>query len=87
MPKRPDAYNSARVLSRRFCSVLRGELGSELAIGVPSRDFVVAVSISAADTLDQIRKKVQDDFARMDHPLSPRMLLVSADGVSELPEP
>ena len=28
MPKRPDAYNSSRILSRRFCSVLRDELGS-----------------------------------------------------------
>ena len=86
MPKRPDAYNSARILSRRFCSVLRDELGAELAVGVPSRDFLVAVSVRPEESLDEIRRKVQDDFSRMDHPLSPRLLLVSADGVSDFPE-
>jgi Protein of unknown function (DUF1444) len=86
MPKRPDAYNSSRILSRRFCSVLRDELGSQLAVGVPSRDFLVAVSMQESETLGQVRRKVEDDFSRMDYPLSPRLLLVSADGVSEFPE-
>jgi Protein of unknown function (DUF1444) len=86
MPKRRDAYNSSRILSRQFCSALRCELGAELAVGVPSRDFLVAVSMDGAETLAQIRRKVEDDFTRMDHPLSPRLLLVSADGVSEFPE-
>ena len=53
MPKRPDAYNSSRILSRSFCSVLRDELGAELAVGVPSRDFLVAVSMGPAETLDR----------------------------------
>ena len=74
MPKRPDAYNSSRILSRSFCSVLRDELGSELAVGVPSRDFLVAVSMEGSETLGDIRRKVEDDFSRMDHPLSPRLL-------------
>jgi uncharacterized protein YtpQ (UPF0354 family) len=86
MPKRPDAYNSSRILSRQFCSALRIELGAELAVGVPSRDFIVAVSVGQAEALSEIRRKVEDDFNRMDHPLSPRLLLVSADGVSEFPE-
>lgn len=86
VPKRPDAYNSSRILSRRFCSVLRDELGAQLAVGVPSRDFLVAVGMQAKETIDEIRRKVEDDFSRMDHPLSPRLLLVSADGVSEFPE-
>ena len=86
MPKRPDAYNSSRILSRQFCSALRTELGAELAVGVPSRDFIVAVSMGHAEALSEIRRKVEDDFNRMDHPLSPRLLLVSADGVSEFPE-
>ncbi len=86
MPKRPDAYNSSRILSRQFCSALRTELGAELAVGVPSRDFIVAVSMGQAEALSEIRRKVEDDFNRMDHPLSPRLLLVSADGVSEFPE-
>jgi hypothetical protein len=42
--------------------------------------------MGGAEALTEIRRKVEDDFNRMDHPLSPRLLLVSADGVSEFPE-
>ncbi len=66
--------------------MLRDELGAQLAVGVPSRDFLVAVSMEGSETLGEIRRKVEDDFSRMDHPLSPRLLLISADGVSEFPE-
>ena len=34
--------------------------------------------------LDHVRRKVREDYAQMDHPLTDRMLLVSVDGVSEL---
>ncbi|MGE3315054.1 MAG: DUF1444 family protein [Planctomycetaceae bacterium] len=86
MPNRPDAYNSARLLSESFHGKLREHLGSPLAVGIPSRDFLVAVSLDSDDTIDQVRRKVADDFARMDHPLTCRLLLVSPDGVSEFCE-
>ena len=76
MPKRPDAYNSSRILeSPNSVRAPRTELGAELAVGVPSRDFIVAVSMGQAEALSEIRRKVEDDFNRMDHPLSPRLLL------------
>jgi hypothetical protein len=43
----------------------------------------VAVSLESKATVEHIRQKVREDFAQMDHPLSERLLLVSADGVSE----
>ena len=74
MPKRPDAYNSSRILESPLLFGSADELGSQLAVGVPSRDFIVAVSMRQAETLGEIRRKVEDDFNRMDHPLSPAAL-------------
>ncbi len=53
------------------------------AVGVPGRDFCAAVSLDCKETVAHVRRRVLEDYAQMDHPLSERMLLVSADGVSE----
>ena len=83
MPNGPDAYNTVRLLDDSFNCQLRELLGREFAVGLPNRDFFVAVSLNCPDTLDSVRRRVQDDFDQMDHPLTKRLLLVSQDGVSE----
>jgi hypothetical protein len=83
IPARPDAYNTSRLLSEPFHEKLRGVLGGEFAVGTPSRDFFVAVSLDSSETVEHVRKKVEDDFQQMDHPLSDRLLLVTHDGVTE----
>ena len=83
VPARPDAYNTSRLLSETFHEKLRGVLGGEFAVGTPSRDFFVAISLDSSETVEHVRKKVADDFQNMDHPLSDRMLLVTHDGVTE----
>lgn len=83
IPSRPDAYNTSRLLSEDFHEKLRTLLGSEFAVGTPSRDFFVAVSLDSTETIDHVRKRVEDDFQQMDHPLSDRLLLVAKDGVTE----
>jgi hypothetical protein len=83
VPARQDAYNTSRLLSERFHEKLRGVLGGEFAVGTPSRDFFVAISLDSTETIEHVRKKVEDDFQNMDHPLSDRMLLVTHDGVTE----
>lgn len=83
VPARQDAYNTSRLLSESFHEKLRGILGGEFAVGTPSRDFFVAISLDSSETVEHVRKKVKDDFQNMDHPLSERMLLVTHDGVTE----
>ena len=83
LPERPDAYNSARLLSESFHLSLQEILGREFVVGVPNRDFFVAVSLDSSQIIEQVRAKITDDHDRMDHPLSKRLLLVSSDGVSE----
>ena len=83
LPERPDAYNSARLLSKSFHRSLQELLGREFVVGVPNRDFFVAVSLNSDEVIEQVQTKIIDDHDRMDHPLSKRLLLVSSDGVSE----
>jgi uncharacterized protein YtpQ (UPF0354 family) len=83
LPERPDAYNSARLLSESFHLSMQELLGREFIVGVPNRDFFVAVSLDSGTIIEQVRAKIIDDYDRMDHPLSKRLLLVSSDGVSE----
>lgn len=83
LPSRPDAYNSVRFLSDEFRVKLQEVLGREFAVGMPNRDFFVAVSTETDDAVDHVRGKVAEDFRQMDHPLTSHLLLVTADGVSE----
>ncbi len=86
LPQRPDAYNTARLLSPSFHESMQEILGREFVVGIPNRDFFVALSLDSEEMIDQIRHKVAEDFDRMDHPLSSKLLLVSMDGVSEYGE-
>ncbi len=86
MPVKPDAYNCSRILDPQFHSRLRSMFGPEFVVGVPNRDFFVAVSLKEKDLIEQVRNRVKDDFSTMHHPLTRRLLLVSADGVSEFCE-
>ncbi len=83
VPLKPDAYNCSRILDPAFHGRLRDLFGPELIVGVPNRDFFVAVTIKDADLIEQVRIRVNEDFATMHHPLTRRLLVVSADGVSE----
>jgi hypothetical protein len=84
MPGRPDSYNSSRLLSETFLARLRDFVGGDLAVGLPGRDFFVAVVANAPEMVDHVRRRVREDFRQTDHPLTDRMLLITADGVSEL---
>lgn len=83
MPVKPDAYNCSRVLDPDFHIQLREIFGPELIVGVPNRDFFVAATLQDPELISQIRKRVNQDFTTMHHPLTRRLLVVSADGVSE----
>lgn len=84
MPVKPDAYNCSRVLDPDFHVQLRELFGPELIVGVPNRDFFVAATLKDPDLISRIRKRVHQDFANMHHPLTKRLLVVSADGVSKM---
>ncbi|MEQ9406305.1 MAG: DUF1444 family protein [Fuerstiella sp.] len=83
VPLKPNAYNSVRLLGDHLNFRLRQMLGAELVVGVPNRDFFVAVSLNHPHLIGQIQQQVVQDFQSMHHPLTSRLLVISADGVSE----
>ncbi len=83
VPVKPSPYNSVRLLGKQLHGRLRQILGAELVVGVPNRDFFVAVSLNHPDLIGQIQEKVAQDYQAMHHPLTSRLLVISADGVSE----
>lgn len=83
MPVNPSPYNSVRLLGEHLHGRLRQVLGAELVVGVPNRDFFVAVSLNHPELIGQIRQRVVQDYQSMHHPLTSRLLVISADGVSE----
>lgn len=84
MPNNPDTYNTVRLLSESFRARMREAVQGDLIVGVPGRDFFVAMSLKSPGLLPEMRKQIEDDFRTTDHPLTSRLLLVTADGVSEL---
>lgn len=83
MPAQPDAYHCVRILDPGFHARLRQLFGPEFVVGVPNRDFFVAVSLRNPELIRQVRERVAADHSTMHHPLTSRLLVVSADGVSE----
>ncbi len=83
VPVEPNAYNSVRLLGGDLHHRLRQLLGAELVVGIPNRDFFVAVSLKHPQLIGQVRQCVIEDYQSMHHPLTSRLLVISADGVSE----
>ncbi len=83
VPVNPNAYNSVRLLGPELHGRLRKLLGAELVVGVPNRDFFVAVSLNHPNLVSDVQQRVIQDYQSMHHPLTSRLLVVSADGVSE----
>lgn len=83
MPSTLNAYNSVRLLGDQLSGRLRELLGAELIVGVPNRDFFVAVSMKDSELIQQVQERVTHDFQSMHHPLTHKLLVISADGVSE----
>lgn len=83
VPVTPHAYNTVRLLGGELHGRLRQVLGAELVVGVPNRDFFVAISLNHPKLIGEIQRQVAHDFQAMHHPLTSRLLVISADGVSE----
>jgi uncharacterized protein YtpQ (UPF0354 family) len=83
VPVSPNAYNSVRLLGPELHGRLRKLLGAELIVGVPNRDFFVAVSLNHPGLVSDVQQRVLQDYQSMHHPLTSRLLVISADGVSE----
>ncbi len=79
----PDAYNSVQILSPEFQKKLRKTFGPQVIVGIPNHDSLLAVAEHQETLISHVQLLVDSDYQNHQHPLTKRLLLVSADGVSE----
>jgi hypothetical protein len=78
----PDRHNAARVLLPELHRKLREHLGPTFFAAMPTRDLLLAFNTTDDDVLERVRQQVADDYARAAHGLSPKLFLVTPDGIA-----
>src|SRR6202042_2461750 len=78
-----DGYDASRLLLPTLHERLREHLGSPFAAAIPTRDLLLCFR-SDAETVKRVREQVADDYRRLPHQVTDRLLLVTADGISTM---
>lgn len=77
-----DPYNAARLLLPDLHRKLREHLGVTFYAAIPSREFMLAFSTTREDVLARVRAQIGHDYRRVDNPVSPKIFLVTPDGIT-----
>ena len=78
-----DGYDASRLLLPTLHDRLREHLGSPFAAAIPTRDLLLCFR-SDEETIARVKGQVAEDYQRMPHQVSSRLLLVTADGIAPL---
>ena len=73
-----DGYDASRILLDRQRAFFARKLGEPYLVGVPNRDFLIAMQPALRAKL---APQVFRDYHRQGHPLTPRLLHVAGDGI------
>ena len=77
-----DGYDAARLLVPGIREFVAEKLGEPFFAGIPNRDFLIMWSREASEEFQTFcRQKIGEDFQQQDHPLTPQILLATAEGV------
>jgi hypothetical protein len=60
---------------------LKEHLGSPFAAAIPNRDIMLCFR-DEAETVERLAKQIAEDYQRMPHQVTDRLLLVTADGIA-----
>ena len=74
-----DGYDASRLLLPTLHDRLREHLGSPFAAAIPTRDLLLCFR-NDDETIARVKEQVADDFRRMPHQVTDRLLLVTPDG-------
>jgi hypothetical protein len=78
-----DGFDASRLLLPTLHDRLREYLGSPFAAAIPTRDLLLCFR-NDAETLARVKEQVADDFRRMPHQVTDRLLLVTPDGIARM---
>ena len=76
-----DSFSASRLLHPEFHKLFSKGLGSPFLAGIPDRDTLVAFSDRPA-LKKRIAKQVRKDYNASSYAITPRLFLVTADGVA-----
>jgi uncharacterized protein YtpQ (UPF0354 family) len=78
-----DGYDASRLLLPTLHDKLREHLGSPFAAAIPSRDLLLCFR-NDPETIARVKDQVEEDYRRMPHQVTNRLLLVTADGIARM---
>ena len=79
-----DGYDASRILLPTLHDRLKEHLGSPFAAGIPNRDILLCFR-DEAESVDRLQKQITEDFHRMPHQVTDRLLLITPDGIAPRP--
>jgi len=77
-----DGYDSARLLMDGLHALFAPRLGNTFYVGVPGRDMFVAMTLGPDEFRMRMSKRVEEDFRKLPYPISPKLFLVTRDGIA-----
>jgi len=78
----PDPYNAMRILLPDLQRKLRQHLGNTFYVAIPNSAFLLAFATDQEDILSRVRQQIRLDFKRMASPISPKLFIMTSDGVA-----
>jgi len=76
-----DGLSAARLLLPEFYSNVAPVIGSEFLVGLPYRDFLVALEKKKSKHQEKLIQKIRDDFNNRSHPITDRIFFMDAKGI------
>ena len=79
-----DGYDASRILLPTLHDRLREHLGSPFAAGIPNRDILLCFR-DDEETIARLSQQIADDYQKMPHQVTDKLLLVTPDGIAPRP--
>jgi hypothetical protein len=76
-----DGYDASRIMLPTLHDRLREHLGSPFVAAIPTRDILLCFR-NDEETVSRLREQIADDYDRMPHQVTNRLLLITADGIA-----
>ena len=76
-----DGFDASRILLPTLHDRLREHLQSPFVAGIPNRDILLCFR-NDEETVGRLRQQIQNDYRKMPHPVTDRLLLVTPDGIA-----
>jgi hypothetical protein len=78
----PEKHNAVRILLPQLHSILREHLGATFYAAIPTHEFLLAFATTSEEVIHRVGQQIAADFARAKNGISPKIFLVTPDGIA-----